>query len=215
MEKLSKAEKPSGPGPSVEPRMGSPGAKLRDWVLEGIHRFEEAVGYAGGAYFEAGEKAWKQALKEREKGHHLKGLALTLGASGASMAGMGILTLGYQAMPWRWLRDIEAQLKGFYNFLKSDKTIPEVLGPALERDPFLISKAAGGLIAGWAGGELLNAALRGKPLRFDDLLEALKKLEKMIDFPVKRIIDESRVLDFHLKQARLLPFLEQGSSGTF
>ena len=67
----------------------------------------------------------------------------------------------------------------------------------------------------WRFREICRAALRGKPSRFDDLLEALKKLEKMIDFPVKRIIDESRVLDFHLKQARLLPFLEQGSSGTF
>ena len=67
----------------------------------------------------------------------------------------------------------------------------------------------------WRFREICRATLRGKPLRFDDLLEALKRVKKMINFPVKRIIDESRVLDFHLKQARLSPFLEQGSSGTF
>ncbi len=59
----------------------------------------------------------------------------------------------------------------------------------------------------WRFREICRAALRHPPVKFEDLSESLIALEKIVELPVNSILRQSRVLRFHLEQAKLIDFL--------
>lgn len=60
----------------------------------------------------------------------------------------------------------------------------------------------------WRFREICRAALRHPPLKFENLSEAFKALEKVVGFPPTSLLTRSRVLRFHIQQLKLTDFIE-------
>ena len=60
----------------------------------------------------------------------------------------------------------------------------------------------------WRFREVCRKAFKNSPYRFNDFNEAVQALRRAIDFPAKIVLQQSRVIDFYLRQKKLSSFID-------
>jgi len=61
----------------------------------------------------------------------------------------------------------------------------------------------------WRFREICRAAMKAPPLKFEEISEALGELFRKVEVPGDLVLEQSRVLRFHLEQRRLTDFISQ------